>query len=64
MDSENFKDAIEDIVWMKDVTYLEAVLIFAEKNEIEPEQLSKLARSNFLKELEMESRKFNLLKRS
>lgn len=35
-----FIEEIENIVWDKDVTTMEAVLIYCEENSIEPEQIA------------------------
>jgi hypothetical protein len=63
MDTETFKQIIEDIVWMKDVSYLEAILIYIEENNTTPDQLAKVIKLTFLNELTEEVGKLNLLKK-
>lgn len=45
-------EEIEDLVWAEDISYLDAILLYAERNNIEAESLSVLINKNQnLKEL-------------
>jgi hypothetical protein len=63
VDNDKFREDIEEIVWMLDVSYLEAILIYTEERDMLPDQLGRMAKFVFGPELEAEARKRHLLKK-
>ena len=59
---ESFSLKIEDLVWDKDIPYMEALVILMEQGDIEPERISKLLTPEILSKLEIEVEDLNLLK--
>lgn len=58
-----FSQEIEKIVLIHKITYFEAVCDYMEKNNIEPERMSKLINSNIKKKIEAEAIDLNLIYR-
>lgn len=59
---ESFSKKVEDLVWEKDVTYLDAIQELVEVNNIEPESISKLLTLDLYSKLEIEAEELSLLK--
>lgn len=58
-----FSQEIEKIVLINKISYFEAVCEYMEKNNIEPERMSKLLNSNIKKKIESEAIDLNLIYR-
>lgn len=63
--NENFIKEIEEIVWMKDVSTLDAIVIYCEKHNIEPESIAPfISKLNKIKDtIYREAEKLNLVKK-
>jgi hypothetical protein len=59
---ESFFMKVENMVWEKDVTYLEAVQLIVENESIDPTTISKLISKDLFARLEQEAEKLSLLK--
>lgn len=57
----SFSQKIEDIVWDKDISYMEALELHATSSGIEPEKVKRLISKDLLAKLEREAEKLNLL---
>ena len=56
--------AIEEIVKSKELSYMEAVLHYAQKSEIEPEAMAKMLNQSIKDKIEVEAQGLNMLKRT
>jgi hypothetical protein len=60
----DFSMKIEDIVWMKDVSYMDAIILYCEETGFEVELAAKLI-SNVLKsKIKIEAQELNFLPKS
>ena len=55
---------IEKIVKDKDLSYMEAVLHYAQTSEIEPEAMAKMLNQSVKDKIEVEAQELHLLKRT
>lgn len=60
---EAFSNRINEIKQSKDVSLMEAILIYVEEEGIEPSQLKRLFPRQMIDELEIEANSKNLLKK-
>jgi len=64
MNSAEFSKIIEDLVEEKnDLTYMDAVVYYCEKNDIDTGTVSKLLTKNLKAKIEVEARELNYLPR-
>lgn len=61
---ESFSHEIEEIVWNKDISYLEALTELMEKEDLEPEAIQKLISKDLYSKLEIEAENLRMLKTS
>ena len=59
---ESFSHKVEEIVWMKDITYLEAIKEQTELSDLEPQTVSKLITKDLYAKLEEEAEELFLIK--
>jgi len=59
-----FSTLIEDIVYMKDVSYMDAVLLYCEDNEVEFEVAATLISDNLKSKIQIEAESLNFLPKS
>jgi len=59
-----FSSLIEDIVYMKDVSYMDAVLLYCEDNEVEFEVAATLISDNLKSKIQIEAESLNFLPKS
>ena len=62
-DKQKFSSEVELYILEKGVSYIEAVLVVCEQQEIEPEVAAKLCTQPIIEKLEAEGRDFNMLPR-
>jgi hypothetical protein len=55
---------IEQVVKDKKLSYMEAVLNYAENSEIEPEAMAKMLNQSIKDKIEVEAQNLNMLKKS
>ena len=55
---------IEELVKEKELSYMEAVLHYAQKSEIEPEAMAKMLNQSIKDKIEVEAQKLHLLKKT
>ena len=55
---------IEQIVKEKELSYMEAVLYYAEKSELEPEAMAKMLNQSIKDKIEVEAQGLNMLKKT
>ena len=55
---------IEEIVKNTELSYMEAVLDYAKKSEIEPEAMAKMLNQSIKDKIEVEAQNLNMLKRT
>ena len=55
---------IEQLVKEKELSYMEAVLYYAEKSELEPEAMAKMLNQSVKDKIEVEAQNLNMLKKS
>ena len=55
---------IEEIVKDKELSYMEAVLHYAEKSELEPEAMAKMLNQSIKDKIEVEAQSLNMLKKT
>jgi hypothetical protein len=58
-----FQEKIEDEVWMKDCTYIEAIMTFCKDNETDFEDIAKLITSNLKDKIRLDAMNEGLMKR-
>lgn len=58
----NFANQIEEIVWDLDVPYMEAILIFCEKNDLEETVAANLLSPPLKSKIEEEAQTLNLIR--
>lgn len=59
-----FSMAIEEMVYMKDIPYIDAICMFAEQNNIEMETAGKLVSGVLKAKIQLEAEDLNFLKKS
>jgi len=59
-----FANTIEDVVYMKDVSYMDAVLMYCEDNEVEFEVAASLISDNLKSKIQIEAESLNFLPKS
>jgi hypothetical protein len=59
-----FASTIEDVVYMKDVSYMDAVLMYCEDNEVEFEVAASLISDNLKSKIQFEAESLNFLPKS
>jgi hypothetical protein len=59
-----FSMEIEEIVWMKDVSYMDAVILYCEERDMEVEVISKLIAGALKSKIKIEAEDLNFLPRS
>ena len=55
---------IEEIVKDKELSYMDAVLYYAQKSELEPEAMAKMLNQSIRDKIEVEAQGLNMLKRT
>jgi len=55
---------IEQLVKEKELSYMEAVLYYAEKSELEPEAMAKMLNQSIKDKIEVEAQGLNMLKKT
>ena len=55
---------IEEIVKEKELSYMEAVLHYAQKSELEPEAMAKMLNQSIKDKIEVEAQSLNMLKKT
>lgn len=60
----NFSLEIEEIVYMKDVSYMDAIIDYCEKNKVEIEVAASLISNNLKSKIQLEAEELNFLPRS
>ena len=59
---ESFSKKVEELVWEKDITYLDAIFDIMERQDIEPETMGKLLSKDLYARVEREAEGLSLLK--
>lgn len=60
----NFFHTIEEIVYMKDVSYMDAVLLYCEENNVEIEVAASLINNNIKYQIQLEAEELHFLPKS
>lgn len=60
----SFSLDIEEIVYMKDISYMDAILEYCEKNDVEIEVAASLISNNLKSKIQLEAEDLNFLPRS
>ena len=60
----NFSLDIEEIVYMKDISYMDAIIEYCEQNEVEIEVAASLISNNLKSKIQLEAEDLNFLPRS
>lgn len=60
----NFSLDIEEIVYMKDISYMDAILEYCENNDVEIEVAASLISNNLKSKIQLEAEDLNFLPRS
>ena len=60
----NFFHTIEEIVYMKDVSYMDAVLLYCEENNVEIEVAASLINDNIKYQIQLEAEELHFLPKS
>ena len=55
---------VEELVREKELSYMDAVLHYAQKSEIEPEAMAKMLNQSIKDKIEVEAQELHLLKRT
>jgi len=58
---ESFSTEIEDLVWMKDISYLESLVELSEKYDIDTDKVKKLLTPEIISKIEIEAEKLSLI---
>jgi hypothetical protein len=62
--AQSFSEKVEDLVWMKDIPYFEAIQILQDENGYEPEYVAKLLTPLLYSKLSEELEKVALVKKT
>lgn len=60
----NFFHTIEEIVYMKDVSYMDAILLYCEENNVEIEVAASLINDNLKYQIQLEAEELHFLPKS
>jgi len=60
----NFSLNIEEIVYMKDISYMDAIIEYCEQNEVEIEVAASLISNNLKSKIQLEAEDLNFLPKS
>lgn len=60
----SFSEKVEDLVWMKDISYLDAIAELTEEHGFEPQQVPKLLTPDLYNKLVIESENLFLIKKT
>jgi len=60
----NFFHTIEEIVYMKDVSYMDAILLYCEENNVEIEVAASLINDNLKYQIQLEAENLHFLPKS
>jgi hypothetical protein len=60
----DFYHNIEEIVYMKDVSYMDAILLYCEENNVEIEVAASLINDNIKYQIQLEAESLNFLPKS
>jgi hypothetical protein len=60
----NFSLDIEEIVYMKDISYMDAIIEYCEQNEVEIEVAASLISNNLKSKIQLEAEDLNFLPKS
>ena len=60
----NFSFIIEEIVYMKDISYMDAIIEYCEQNEVEIEVAASLIWNNLKSKIQLEAEDLNFLPKS
>jgi len=63
-DIEEFSNAIEEIVYMKDIPYIEAICLYCEENDFDIESAAKLLSSVIKSKIKTEAEHLHFIKKS
>ena len=63
-DINNFSMAIEEMVYMKDIPYIDAIVIYCEENGFEVEMAAKLVSGVLKSKVQLEAEDLHYLKKS
>ena len=63
-DMQKFSLAIEELVYMKDIPYIDAVIMYCEENNFELETAAKLVSGVLKSKIKLEAEDLHFLKRS
>lgn len=63
-DINRFSMAIEELVYMKDIPYIDAICIYCEENEFEVELAAKLVSGVLKSKIKLEAEELHFLKKS
>ena len=64
MNSKRFALEIEDIVKSKKISYMDAVVLYCEDNDIDTGTISSLINKSLKEKIQMEAEKLNLVEKS
>ena len=64
MNSKKFGLIVEDIVKKKKITYMDAVISYCEKNDIDPSSIGPLVNKSLKEKIKEEAEKLNLVEKS
>lgn len=59
---ETFSKKVEDLVWDKDIPYLDAIFTITTNNGLDPDTIDKLLTKELYSKVEREAEKLSLLK--
>ncbi len=64
--SKEFFESVETLVWQHDMTYMEAVILYCEKNQVEIESVISLIKNNdnLKSKIQLEAEDLNFLPKS
>ena len=60
----NFFHTIEEIVYMKDISYMDAILLYCEENNVEIEVAASLINDNIKYQIQLEAEDLHFLPKS
>ena len=60
----DFSMKIEELVWMKDISYMEAVVLYCEQTDFEVELAAKLISGALKSKIKIEAQELNFLPKS
>lgn len=60
----DFSMKIEDLVWMKDISYMDAIILYCEETGFELELVSKMISGTLKSKIKIEAEQLNFLPKS